>query len=71
MSHDGVGEVRQTRVQPMGGSYRMDMILTVDGSMTVSAAHDLAHDVEEAILAEFDRLTEVHVHVEPIEADFQ
>ena len=52
----------------MGGSYRMDMILAVDGSMAVSAAHDLAHQVEKALLAEFPRLTEVHVHMEPNEA---
>lgn len=63
---DGVGEVGQTRVQPMGGSFRMDMILTVAGSMRVDAAHELAHRVEKLLMAKFDRLTEVHVHIEPI-----
>ncbi len=70
-SQTGVISVRQTRVQPMGGSYRMDMILAVDGTMTVSEAHELAHRVEEAIIAALSRLTEVHVHVEPNEESSQ
>lgn len=68
-SVQGVGAASHIRVQPIGGSYRMDMVLTVDGSLRVDAAHELAHKVEQKLLAKFYRLTEVHVHVEPIEPD--
>ena len=62
---DGVLGVRQVRVQPVGGYYRMDMVLEVDGQLTVEKAHDLGHQVEDLILRRNRRLTEVYVHVEP------
>ena len=62
---DGIRTVNQVRVQPIGGHYRMDMSVGVDGNLTVSEAHDLAHTVEAAILSRISNLTEVYVHVEP------
>lgn len=62
---DDIGDVNQVRVQPIGGSYRMDMSVAVDGGLTVSEAHDLAHKVEAQVLAKLSNVTEVYVHVEP------
>lgn len=62
---EGIGGVNQVRVQPIGGTYRMDMSVQVDGDLTVTAAHDLAHAVESRILAQLSNVTEVYVHVEP------
>lgn len=61
----GVMAVTQVRVQPLGGSHRVDMILQVDGELSVADAHELAHRVEGAVLANDGSILEVHVHVEP------
>ena len=61
----GVRDVHRVRVQPLGGTFRMDMSIGVDGQLSVTAAHDLAHDVEDAIRAGLPEVQEVHVHVEP------
>jgi cation diffusion facilitator family transporter len=62
---DGVLIVGTVRVLPTGGLYRMDMTLEVLGELTVTAAHEIAHRVETAILDRVPLVTEVHVHVEP------
>lgn len=62
---DGVTAVRQIRVQPHGGRFRIDMVLAVQADWTVSRAHQLAHEVERAVRDDLPRVTEVHVHVEP------
>ena len=61
----GVVMVRQVRVQPLGGMFRMDMVLTVSSALTVGTAHAIAHAVEDAIRQGVDNVIEVHVHVEP------
>jgi cation diffusion facilitator family transporter len=66
---DGVRGVNQVRVQPLGGLYRMDMSVAVDGHVTVDAAHTLAHTAEDEIRRRLPEITEVHVHVEPADTD--
>ncbi len=61
----GVRGVGPIRVQPLGGSYRMDMTLRVAGDLSVAAAHEIAHRVERQVLARDASLIEVFVHVEP------
>ena len=63
----GVVRVGQVRVHPLGGQYRMDLVLEVDGQMSVAAAHAIAHEVERTIRAGVEHVNEVHVHVEPAE----
>ncbi len=62
---EGIRDVNQVRVQPLGGSYRMDMSVQVNGKLTVDEAHGLAHTAEAQILAQLSNVTEVYVHVEP------
>ena len=62
---EGVTKVTQVRVQPLGGSYRMDMVLAVDGMLTVEQAHAIAHTAERVVIAAVPNVHEVHVHVEP------
>lgn len=62
---NGAVDVGEVRVQPLGGQYRIDLVLLVEGTISVSAAHVIAHDVEDAIRAELDHVREVYVHVEP------
>jgi cation diffusion facilitator family transporter len=61
----GVVAVGSVRVLPTGGLYRMDMSLEVDGKLTVTEAHEIAHRAEAAVLNRTPLVTEVHVHVEP------
>lgn len=61
----GVARVTQVRVQPLGGSHRMDMVLEVVGTLTVAEAHVIAHRVEQQVIASMPNVHEVHVHVEP------
>jgi cation diffusion facilitator family transporter len=62
---DGVRGVRGVRATPLGGSYRMDMVLVVPGDWSVTRAHTIAHVVERAVQERLPHVTEVHVHVEP------
>ena len=62
---DGIRGVNRVRVQPIGGIYRMDMSVAVDGTLPVKIAHDIAHTVEDEVRAKMHEVTEVHVHVEP------
>jgi divalent metal cation (Fe/Co/Zn/Cd) transporter len=43
----------------------VDMHLEVDGTMPVRAAHELAHQVKDAIRARQPRIHDVTIHVEP------
>lgn len=63
----GVRHVVQVRALPTGGHYQMDMIIQVDGALAVERAHEIAHRVEDAVLAAVPFVREVHVHVEPDE----
>jgi cation diffusion facilitator family transporter len=61
----GVLRIALVRVQPIGGQWRMDLTLHVDGDLSVTRAHEIAHAVERSILASVANVVEVHVHVEP------
>ncbi len=62
---DGAVAVRSVRVAPIGGEYRIELTLQVDGSHTVARGHELAHAAEDRILATIDHVQAVVVHVEP------
>ncbi len=64
---EGIEEVRQTRVQPLGGSYRMDMVVLVQGKRSVEEAHEIAHAAEDLVRSRVRNITEVHIHVEPLD----
>ena len=63
----GVDDVRRVQVLPMGGKLQIDLTIAVDGAMTVTDGHDVAHRAEDAVRAGMPRVTEVRVHVEPRE----
>lgn len=62
----GVLEVHRMRVRTAGGHTLVDLEISVDGDLTVSAGHDIAHAAEDAIAAADDSVREVHVHVNPV-----
>lgn len=64
---EGVLSVHALRARRMGPNILVDLHIDVPGSMTVLEAHELTEDVEKAILDRFDAVSEVLVHVDPIE----
>ena len=65
LSIPGVEAVEKCHARQMGYSFVLDMHIEVDGAMSVTAAHELAHAVKDAIRARLPRVSEVTIHVEP------
>ncbi len=65
---NGVRDVEKILARKMGMGYWVDMHIEVDGTMSVTAAHDLAHRVKDAILAGDARVKDVLIHVEPCDS---
>jgi cation diffusion facilitator family transporter len=61
----GVKGVEKCLARKMGYGFLLDMHVEVDGSLTVAAAHQLAHKVKDAIRAELTRVNDVTIHIEP------
>jgi divalent metal cation (Fe/Co/Zn/Cd) transporter len=52
-------------VRKMGFDYYVDLDVIVDGSMTVTRGHEIAHEVQNAIRAANPLFSKVLIHVEP------
>ncbi len=52
-------------VRKMGFDYYVDLDVIVNGAMTVTRGHEIAHDVQDAIRAANPLFTKVLIHVEP------
>ena len=61
----GVRGVQTVRVHPLGDHVRVDLEISVDGTLTVDEGHRIAHAVEEALRRSHDDIGGVHVHVNP------
>lgn len=61
----GVRDVRELRIRWIGHTLRAEVDATVDASLTVSEAHDIAHHAERHLLREVRRLTAANVHTSP------
>ncbi|MFT5461139.1 MAG: cation diffusion facilitator family transporter [Planctomycetota bacterium] len=66
---DLVRGVQSVRVHPIGSHNRVDMEISVDGDLTVTEGHEIAHRVEEAITTAHPSVSDVHVHVNPRESE--
>lgn len=65
LSTPGVQSCYQTRSRGSSSHINMDMTLGVEGSLTVSQAHGIAHLVESRIRDKYPAVVEVIVHIEP------
>jgi cation diffusion facilitator family transporter len=63
----GVLALDKCRVRKSGLNYLVDIHVRVDGDLTVRAGHGIAHAVKDALLASPLRVTDVSVHVEPLQ----
>lgn len=62
----GVREIDKCRVRKSGLSHLVDIQVRVDGDLTVREGHNIAHAVQDALLASVLRVSDVSVHVEPV-----
>ena len=60
----GVIEIRRVRSRWQGSDRAVDMVITVDPSMSTRDAHDIADALEDTLSREF-QINDVHIHVEP------
>jgi cation diffusion facilitator family transporter len=61
--------VHHVTVHDLGGKLTVSIDLEVDGEMTLTAAHDIAHELERSIRDEFGEDVEVDTHIEPLEPE--
>jgi len=61
--------VHHVTVHDLGGRLTVSIDLEVDGDMELSAAHDIAHELERGIREDFGEDVEVDTHIEPLEPE--
>jgi cation diffusion facilitator family transporter len=61
----GVAGLDKCYLRKVGFQYYVDLHVRVDGRISVTAGHQIAHEVKNAILAADPRIAEVLVHIEP------
>jgi len=65
-SVDGVEAVSDLRIRWIGHSLRAEADIAVDPHLSVIEGHNLAHHVEEHLIADVSRLTAATIHVSPV-----
>ncbi|MDG1499256.1 MAG: cation diffusion facilitator family transporter [Planctomycetota bacterium] len=66
---EGVRGVKNVRIHPLGSDVRVDLEINIDGDLTVSRGHTIAHAVEDAVRDSDTSVQGVHVHMNPCEPD--
>src|SRR5450756_1982996 len=59
--------IHHVTVHDLGGRLTVSIDLEVDGEMALTAAHDIAQELERSIRDEFGEDVEVDTHIEPLE----
>jgi cation diffusion facilitator family transporter len=65
----GVIDVEKVLARKSGTHYWLDMHVEVDGGMSVHDAHELAHQVKDAVRQAMPRVQDVLIHIEPAATD--
>ncbi|HZQ54139.1 MAG TPA: cation diffusion facilitator family transporter [Bryobacteraceae bacterium] len=61
----GVAGLDKCYIRKVGFRYYVDLHVLVDGTLSATSGHRIAHQVKDSILAAYPRITEVLVHIEP------
>lgn len=61
----GVIETEKCFVRKTGMTYHVDLHVVVDGDLTVSRGHEIAHDLKNTLLKEIPDIADILIHVEP------
>lgn len=62
---DGVRGTEKCFIRKVGMSYHVDLHASVDGNLTVTSGHDIAHQLKETLQREIPQLTHILIHIEP------
>jgi len=65
----GITGVRGVRMRWIGHALHAEADLDIDGSVSVTEAHRLAHDAEERLITRLPRLRSAAIHAYPVEGD--
>jgi cation diffusion facilitator family transporter len=68
LEHPQVRTVNNIRARWIGHALTMELAIGVDGALSLAAAHAIAEKVRHDLLAHIPRLSNVVVHVDPIES---
>jgi cation diffusion facilitator family transporter len=62
---DGVLGTEKCYIRKTGMKYHVDLHIIVDGEISVTSGHDIAHTLKDALMYHLPALADVHIHVEP------
>lgn len=65
LSIKGVDDIHELKTRRNGISFIIDAHIAVNPNLSIVEAHDIATNVEEALLAKYGRETQINIHVEP------
>src|SRR6185312_3495386 len=60
---DRVNEVEKCQVRKMGMKYLVDMHVYVNGNLSVTEGHDIAHNVKDAVRKALPEIADVLIHI--------
>ena len=67
LSHPGVLGIDRLMTRKFGSRVYVEMEIAVDGSLTLTAAHDIAEGVHNDIECQFPKVKHIMIHVNPAE----
>jgi cation diffusion facilitator family transporter len=62
---EGVENLEKCRIRKVGSTYVVDLHARVDGSLTVTRGHEIAHRLKDQLCGNIPELHLVNIHVEP------
>lgn len=65
ISIPGVRDTEKCYIRKTGMKYHVDLHILVDGDISVTQGHDIAHTVKDTLMDHIPSLADVHIHVEP------
>ena len=63
---DGVEDTEKCYVRKSGMRYHIDLHAQVDGALTVTEGHDIAHRLKDRLMEEVPNLGQILIHIEPV-----
>lgn len=60
-----VKHVQKCYTRKMGTGYHVDLHIWIDGKLSVTDGHTIAHEVKDKIMIKMPNVLDVHIHVEP------
>ncbi len=67
----GIHNPHNCKVRRMGHQYMIALDLEVDGAISVTEAHEMAHQVERQVKEDIRNVYDILVHIEPIDSDIK